>query len=201
MKLPVDYYVNEDVLFLARDLIGKVLYTSVDNKICGAIITETEAYAGETDRASHAYGGRRTARTETMYKQGGVAYVYLCYGMYHLFNVVTNKAGVPHAVLIRAVFPYHNTAVILQRRKAKKWHKNLLNGPGKLTLGIGISVKDNATDLTGNKIWIEDKGINVPEDKIRITPRIGVDYAGSDAQLPYRFVVEDYSIFSELCAE
>ncbi len=201
MKLPVAYYENEDVLFVARDLIGKVLYTQDDAGISGAVITETEAYAGETDRASHAYGGRRTARTETMYKQGGVAYVYLCYGMYHLFNVVTHKAGVPHAVLIRAVFPYQNKDLILQRRKTNKWHKNLLNGPGKLTLGMGISVKDNATDLTGNRIWIEDRGIQVPDNAIQVTPRIGVDYAGSDAQLPYRFVVEDYSIFSELCAE
>ena len=104
----------------------------------------------------------------------------------------------PHAVLVRAVYPYENEALILNRRKAKKFHKNLLNGPGKLTLGLGISKNDNNTDLTGNKIWIEDKNIYIPEDKIKITPRIGIDYAGEDAKLPYRFLVDDYSIFSEL---
>tara|TARA_Y100000589_G_scaffold291166_1_gene294466 strand:- start:74132 stop:74728 length:597 start_codon:yes stop_codon:yes gene_type:complete len=198
MKLTKAYYLNEDVLSIAKDLIGKVLYTKRDGEITAGIITETEAYAGESDKASHAYGGRRTERTETMYKEGGVAYVYLCYGMYHLFNVVTGAKDVPHAVLVRAVYPYENEALILNRRKAKKFHKNLLNGPGKLTLGLGISKNDNNTDLTGNKIWIEDKNIYIPEDKIKITPRIGIDYAGEDAKLPYRFLVDDYSIFSEL---
>ena len=198
MKLTKAYYLNEDVLSIAKDLIGKVLYTKRDGEITAGIITETEAYAGESDKASHAYGGRRTERTETMYKEGGVAYVYLCYGMYHLFNVVTGAKDEPHAVLVRAVYPYENEALILNRRKAKKFHKNLLNGPGKLTLGLGISKNDNNTDLTGNKIWIEDKNIYIPEDKIKITPRIGIDYAGEDAKLPYRFLVDDYSIFSEL---
>jgi DNA-3-methyladenine glycosylase len=198
MKLPTEYYLNEDVLWLAKDLLGKVIYTNIGGEITGAIITETEAYAGISDKASHAYGGKRTNRTETMYMPGGVAYVYLCYGMYHLFNVVTGTKNMPHAVLIRAVYPYENDSLIFKRRKAKSFNKNLLNGPGKLTIALGITKNHDKTDLTGNIIWIEDKKITVPDNKIKITPRIGVDYAGEDAKLPYRFVIDDYSIFSAL---
>ncbi len=180
---------------LAKDLIGKVLYTNVKGKISAGIITETEAYEGITDKASHAYNNKRTPRTETMFCKGGVSYVYLIYGMYHLFNVVTNQKDVPHAVLIRAIYPYHNLPLILKRRQAQKWHKNLLNGPGKLTLGLGINKHHNKTDLTSNTIWIEDKNIKIPQSKIKTTARIGIDYAQEDALLPYRFVIDNYKDF------
>ena len=190
MKLPKSYYQNPDVVFLAKDLLGKVLFTQVDGQTTAGIITETEAYAGITDKASHAYRNKRTPRTETMYMEGGNAYVYLIYGMYHLFNVVTNKKDIPHAVLIRAVKPYENEELILKRRGTAKYHKKLLNGPGKLSKGLGIDQTFNRVDLQGAKIWIEDKGIKFPENSIKITPRIGIDYAEEDALLPYRFVVE-----------
>ncbi len=112
--------------------------------------------------------------------------------MYHLFNVVTNQKDVPDAVLIRSIYPYKNEKLILKRRNAKKWHKNLLNGPGKLTLGLGISKQHNNIDLTSNQIWIEDQQIKIDDSKIKTTPRIGIDYAEEDALLPYRFVLEDY---------
>jgi DNA-3-methyladenine glycosylase len=190
MKLPKAYYQNSDVLCLAKDLLGKVLYTQIDGQQSAGVITETEAYQGITDKASHAYGNKRTPRTETMYMDGGNAYVYLIYGMYHLFNVVTNKKDIPHAVLIRAIKPYINEELILKRRGVAKYHKNLLNGPGKLSKGLGIDQSFNKADLQGSKVWIEDQGIFFPENTIKSTPRIGIDYAEEDAFLPYRFVVE-----------
>ncbi len=188
MKLPLDYYLQDDVISIARDLLGKVLFTSINGKTCGGIITETEAYAGIHDKASHAYGGRRTKRTETMFAQGGIAYVYLCYGMHHLFNVVTNKKDIPDAVLIRAIQPFDNKKLILQRRGKTKWSKQLLNGPGKLSMGLGIDQHFNGKSLLGDEIWIEDRGIHIEDSSIGVGPRIGVDYAEEDALLPYRFV-------------
>jgi len=190
MKLAQDYYLQDDVVAIAKDLIGKVLFTRINGEVCGGIITETEAYAGISDKASHAYGNRRTARTQTMYAQGGIAYVYLCYGIHHLFNVVTNSKGIPHAVLIRAIMPYHNETLILQRRGKKKWSKQLLNGPGKLSVGLGIHQHLNGTSLLADDIWIEDKGIAMNDATIQASPRIGVDYAEEDALLPYRFLLQ-----------
>ena len=189
MKLPLDFYLQQDVVQVAQELLGKVLYTHAHGAICAGIITETEAYAGITDKASHAYANRRTKRTETMYHQGGVAYVYLCYGMHHLFNVVTHQEGTPHAVLIRAIQPYEGLNTMIHRRNAKQYHKHLLNGPGKLSMAMGINKTSNAQSLLGNTIWLEDKSIHVPENCIEITPRIGVNYAEEDALLPYRFVI------------
>ena len=132
MKLNLAFYQREDVVEVAKDLLGKCLFTRFDNKVTAGIITETEAYAGTGDRASHAFGGRRTARTEVMYSAGGVAYVYLCYGIHSLFNVVTNVEGVPHAVLIRAVYPVRGLETILERRKIK------INDPAKILSLIHI---------------------------------------------------------------
>jgi len=190
MKLPIDFYLQQDVVQVAQDLLGKVLYTCIHGKTCAGIITETEAYAGITDKASHAYGNRRTARTETMYQQGGISYVYLCYGMHHLFNIVTNQQDIPHAVLIRTIQPYAGLDTMLQRRNAKQYHHQLLNGPGKLSMAMGINQTFNTQSLQGNQVWLESKSIDVPEECIEVTPRIGVDYAKEDALLPYRFVVK-----------
>lgn len=188
MKLPRDYYLQDDVVALARDMIGKVLFTYIDKQLTAGIITETEAYAGVVDKASHAYGGRRTNRTETMYAQGGTGYVYLCYGIHHLFNVVTNVEGTPHAVLIRGVKPLEGIDIIRQRRNFPKNEKLLSAGPGTVSQALGIKTKHDKTDLLGDTIWLEDHGILVPDSKVKITPRIGVDYAGEDAKLPYRFI-------------
>lgn len=189
-KLTSDFYLREDVLQIARDLIGKELITNIHGTITSGIITETEAYAGVVDRASHAYGGRRTNRTETMYAVGGISYVYLCYGIHHLFNVVTNVKEVPHAVLIRNIQPLKGLETILERRRKKKVDKTLSTGPGTMSEALGIKTLHNGFDLTGDTIWIEDAGIAIANETVKITPRIGVDYAGEDAKLPYRFVVE-----------
>lgn len=186
-KLPQSFYLEEDVVAVSRQLIGKLLCSRLDGQLCKAIITETEAYAGETDRASHAYGGRRTARTATLYEPGGRAYVYLCYGIHHLFNVVTNKAGVPHAVLVRAVLPHTGTEILHRRRRGRKNDKHWLTGPGKVSQGLGITTRQDALSLQGRRLWLEDAGITVPATAITSGPRVGVDYAGKDAQLPYRF--------------
>lgn len=193
-KLPISYYLQTDVVKLAEDLIGKILVTNFNGTITSGIITETEAYNGIIDKASHAFGGRRTNRTETMYKQGGTAYVYLCYGIHHLFNVVTNVQEVPHAVLIRAIKPFEGEKAILKRRKSKVLTKGLCVGPGKVSSALGITTKHNSVDLSGNKIWIEDRGIKLRPSKIKRGPRIGVDYAGKDAKLPYRFWIEEIQI-------
>jgi len=188
MKLTQSFYVRDDVVLIAKELLGKYLFTRFNGILTGGIITETEAYAGIIDRASHAYGGRRTARTETMYSKGVTAYVYLCYGIHSLFNVVTNEKDVPHAVLIRGIHPTHGIPAILKRRKMKSLVKNISGGPGKVTESLGIRVSHTNVSLLGKEIWIEDKGLVVSRKEITVSKRIGVDYAGEDALLPYRFV-------------
>lgn len=190
MVLPASYYQNTNVIEIARDLLGKTLATRIDNKLTAGIITETEAYAGVTDKASHSFGGRRTQRTETMYSEGGVSYVYLCYGIHHLFNIVTNKKDVPDAVLIRAIYPVKGIEEILKRRKAVKLTTALCTGPGKVSSALGINKLHNNLSLTGKKIWLEDSGITIKPKDIHAGPRIGVDYAGEDALLPYRFWIK-----------
>ena len=190
MKLSQTFYLQKDVVKIARELLGKFIFSSIDGVITGGIITETEAYNGEVDRASHAYGGRRTARTEIMYEEGGTAYVYLCYGIHSLFNIVTNKENIPHAVLIMAIYPVKNIKAMQDRRNKKKnSNENLCIGPGTVSQALGIHYSHSGKSLLGREIWIEDKGIKIPPGKIIIGPRIGVGYAGEDALLPYRFRV------------
>jgi DNA-3-methyladenine glycosylase len=188
-KLTKSFYQDKDVVKLARELLGKRLCTMIDGKYTAGIITETEAYAGVVDKASHAYGGRLTERTKIMYEEGGTAYVYLCYGLHHLFNVVTNKKGTPHAILIRAIKPEHGIDIMLERRNKKKVDKTLSGGPGTVAQALGINVKYSGHSLLGQQIWIENAGIKVKEEQIVSGPRIGVDYAGEDAKLPYRFIL------------
>lgn len=189
MKLPLEFYRRTNTVTVAQQLLGKVLFSSFNGKITGGIITETEAYVGTTDKACHAYGGRFTERTKTMYHAGGVSYVYLCYGIHHLFNVVTHAEGEPHAILIRGIYPVEGVDLILKRRNSKNLTPGLTTGPGKVTRALGITTQHNNFNLTGNKIWIEDRGIKIKSSHIQTTPRIGVDYAGKDALLPYRFVL------------
>jgi DNA-3-methyladenine glycosylase len=190
-KLSADFYQRDDVLLISRELLGKVLCTNFHGKLTSGIIVETEAYAGVTDKASHAYGGRRTKRTETMYASGGIAYVYLCYGIHHLFNIVTNKENIPHAVLIRAIQPLNGIDIILQRRNKKKVDQSLTAGPGSLTRALGITVEDSGTLLIDNLIWLEDQNIQIKNQDILASPRVGVQYAGKDASNPWRFQIED----------
>ena len=188
MKLDRRFYERDDVVMIARELLGKVLVTAFDGNVTSGVITETEAYAGAVDRASHAYNGRRTERTEIMFRQGGTAYIYLCYGVHSLFNVVTNKSEIPHAILIRALSALNGKGIMMQRLHIASIGKNTLAGPGKLSRALGIHYSETGTDLTGNTIWIEDRKIKVKNADVSIGPRIGIDYAGEDAKLPYRFV-------------
>ncbi len=188
MKIALSYYQQTDVVALARDLIGKYLFTVVDGQLAGGIITETEAYKGVGDRACHGFGGRRTHRNEMMYHQGGVSYVYFCYGMHHMFNIVTNLEDEPEAVLIRAICPTHGEELMLKRLGKNKMSPALTNGPGKLTKALGITMRMNGKSLDSSEIWLEDRRLQIPDSLVDITPRIGVDYAGPDASLPYRFV-------------
>lgn len=189
-RLRKSFYTRHDVLGVARDLLGKVLCSAIDDRLTAAIITECEAYVGTDDRASHAYGGRRTARTEPMFAEGGVAYVYLCYGIHHLFNVVTGCRDEPNAVLVRAGIPMAGVDDMLERRGKTCLDRSLLAGPGSLAQALGIRTELSGTTLLGGPVWIEDRAIRVPEDAIETGPRIGVDYAGADAARPYRFLLD-----------
>lgn len=189
-KLPYSFYQQEDVISLATQLLGKQLFTLVEGKLTGGTIVETEAYNGITDKASHAYGGRFTPRTATMYEAGGISYVYLCYGIHHLFNVVTGVTNDPHAVLIRGIEPIVGLDVMLERRKMSKIAPRITAGPGALAKALGIDKNLNAKDLLGEEIWIEDNQIYFNEDQIIASPRVGVDYAGDHALLPWRFYVK-----------
>lgn len=191
IKLPSSFYLKDDVLFIARDLIGKVLVTEWNGVRTSGRIVETEAYAGVTDKASHAYGGRYTNRTRIMYEEGGTAYVYLCYGVHHLFNVVTHTKGIPHAVLVRALEPLEGMETMMERTGSNT-RRRLTTGPGKLARALGIDVGHSGLKLVGNELWIGDDGFRYPDDQIIATPRIGVDYAGEDARLPYRFIVRGH---------
>lgn len=193
MILPKSYYAHHDPVFLAKDLLGKVLATRIDGILTKGIICETEAYCGVNDKASHAYGGLKSNRTKTMYEAGGIAYVYLCYGIHHLVNVVTNVQGIPHAVLIRGIKPYEGIDAIKVRRGLTKFNDQSVIGPGKVSQALGIKTLHDAEPLNKKLIWIEDAGIKVPKKLISIGPRIGVDYAGEDAKLPYRFWINDLS--------
>ncbi|WP_276134675.1 DNA-3-methyladenine glycosylase [Polluticoccus soli] len=191
MILPQSFYTRKDVVRIAKELLGKVLVTNFDGVLTSGVIVETEAYAGEFDKASHAYGNRRTARTETMFKEGGVAYVYLCYGIHHLFNVVTHMADVPHAVLIRAVEPLEGIDHMLQRRKKEKLQPALTAGPGAMSMALGIHTRHTGKSLQGPEIWIEDRNIKVFTGNIVSATRVGVAYAAEDALALYRFYIRD----------
>lgn len=189
-KLPREFYTRSNVLTVARDLLGKLLVvpTSSGRRVSG-IIVETEAYRGPQDRAAHSYGGRRTRRTEIMYRIGGTAYVFFVYGMYNQFNVVTNVEDVPHAVLIRAVEPFEGIDLIRKRRRELPDH-SLTNGPGKLCIALGIDRRLDGADLLGDRVWLEESE-NIPRSRILSGPRIGIDYAEEWIDKPWRFWLKD----------
>jgi len=190
-KLPSSFYQRSDTTVVARELLGKILVTQFQGVVTSGMIVETEAYLGTSDRACHAFAGRRTARTETMYAVGGCAYVYLCYGIHHLFNVVTNLEGEPHAILIRGLEPLEGIETMLKRRNHHRVLSRLSAGPGSLSQALGIQTVHSGLDLQGDLIWIEDRSHRFSHDQILATPRVGVGYAGEDALLPYRFRVSD----------
>lgn len=190
MILPHSYYLSNDVVAISRDLIGKYLFTNIDGAVTGGMIVETEAYNGIVDKASHAFGNRRTARTQTMFEEGGRAYVYLCYGIHEMFNIVTAAEGTPHAVLIRAVQPKIGIDIMQFRRNMSVVKPTITAGPGSVAKALGISRKVNNYSLLSDEIWIEDRGVHFSDDEVKAGPRIGVAYAAEDALLPYRFFVK-----------
>lgn len=190
MKLPKSFYLDSDVVSLSKQLIGKYLFTSIDGSLCGGYIVETESYNGIVDKASHAFGSRRTGRTEIMYKEGGIAYVYLCYGIHEMLNVVVSKEEEPRAILIRAVEPTTGIDIMLSRKGMNTLKPNLTAGPGSVAKALGIDRKLNGISLQSDQLWIEDRGLSFTDDQIAAVPRIGVAYAQEDALLPYRFYVK-----------
>jgi DNA-3-methyladenine glycosylase len=186
-KLTSSFYEQENVVDVAKELIGKIVYTNIQGKESVGRIVETEAYSF-LEKACHAHLNRRTRRTETLFAAGGTSYVYLCYGIHHLFNVVTNKEGIAEAVLIRAVEPLSGIEIMQERRGKALPLRALGSGPGKLSQALGITTRLNGMDLFGENIWI---GRDTDLDPLPVISdvRIGIDYAGEDAFLPWRFLV------------
>jgi DNA-3-methyladenine glycosylase len=189
LKLSPAFYQSADVVGIARALLGKVLVSEASGEHTAGIIVETEAYAGPEDQACHAYLRRNTKRTAPMFLDGGVAYVYLIYGIYNLFNIVTHGEGEPYAVLVRGVEPLEGVDVMLRRRGLDSLKPQVSAGPGLLTIAMGITKALTGHSLQGPDLWVEDRGIRVPEADIVSGTRVGVAYAKEDAYLPYRFSV------------
>ncbi|MCW3073232.1 MAG: 3-methyladenine glycosylase [Flaviaesturariibacter sp.] len=188
-KLPLSFYLRDDVVSIAKELVGKILVTDWNGGRTTGRIVETEAYNGQFDKASHASKGR-TSRTEVMFSEGGIAYVYLCYGIHQMFNIVTNKDGVPHAILIRAVEPLEGIELMLERTGKKALDASLTRGPGNVGKAFGFHTSQCGLSLTGEELHILDDGFRPDEEALGVSPRIGVDYAGLDALLPYRFFLK-----------
>lgn len=194
-KLSKDFYLRNDVVEIARDLIGKRLVTNINGNLTSGIIVETEAYSGRNDKACHANEGKLTNRTSIMFEEGAKAYVYLCYGIHHLFNIVTNQKGLADAVLIRAVQPDSGLELMQERRNHPKSKFRIGAGPGCLSQALGITTSHYGTDLLGNEIWLEETDYKTTN--IKSSPRIGVDYAGDDAFLEWRFFIEGNKLVSK----
>jgi DNA-3-methyladenine glycosylase len=196
MKLPEAFYQRKNVEKIAKELLGKVLVTNTHNRVTAGIIVETEAYS-YTEKGCHAYNNKMTERNKVMFKSGGHAYVYLCYGIHNLFNVVTNVEGKADAVLIRALEPLIGETHIRHRMKSA-FIKRTTSGPGKLSKALGIDRSMNGEYLLGKKVWIEDRGIKVLKNSIACSPRIGIDYAEEDADLPWRFTIKGNDWLSKM---
>lgn len=202
-KLPISFYQRTDVIQIAKELIGKILVTKYppagragNGVVTSGRIVEVEAYNGVIDKASHASGGRRTSRNEIMYGHGGFAYVYLCYGIHHLFNVVTNTEDVPHAILIRALEPMKGIDMMLKRTGKKKFDNTLTRGPGNVSKALGIFTEHSGQSLLSKDLFIAEDDFVLNRKDLGASPRIGVDYAGEDAELPYRFYIKGNAFVS-----
>ena len=196
--IPKNYYQNQDILFLAKDLLGKVLCTDFNGEYCEAKIIETEAYKAPEDKGSHAYQNLRTKRTETMFQAGGHAYVYLCYGIHSMVNVVTGPENLAHAILIRAVEPMNNIQIMKDRVKTKKKDFLLGSGPGNVCKAMGISTDNNGVELfKKGKIWIKDSKEIIDQSNIVASPRVGIAYAEQWAHKKWRFYIKDHPSVSK----
>jgi len=185
--IPQEYYLKDDVVALSRDLIGCRLYTNFGEGVTGGMIVETEAYRAPDDKASHAYQNKQTPRNKTMFLKGGIAYIYLCYGIHHLFNIVTNIASIPHAILVRAIEPEVGIAHMIKCRNKAGKDYSLTSGPGALSQALGLTKTHDGRALQGPEIWLEEKVVAISEKEIIASPRVGIDYAEEDALKPWRF--------------
>ena len=192
-KLDRADFASADTPRVARYFLGKFLCVRAPDGYAEGMITETEAYSGPEDAACHAFGNRRTPRTEIMYAPGGVSYVYLCYGLHRMFNIVTGPLDLPQAVLVRAVRITAGHEMVRNRRSGVP-EKGWASGPGRVCTALGIGLGHNAVDLAGESIWLEDRGVRPAPRKVARTPRIGVDYAGEWAAKPWRFVWNDLAV-------
>lgn len=189
-KIPLSFYNRKEVVLIARELLGKIIVTTFSGQITSGRIVETEAYVGITDKASHSYGGKRTARNEHMYSGPGTAYVYICYGMHQMFNIVTNKKNIPDAVLIRAIEPVKGIEIMAQRTQKKIEDPTLTRGPGNVGKALGVFKHHSGLFLLDDEIFLLDDNKKVPDEEIVISKRVGVESAGADSLLPYRFYVK-----------
>ena len=189
-KLPKSFYQREDVLKIAEEFLGKIVVSKFNGITTSGRIVECEAYDGIIDRASHAFAGKRTTRNETMYAESSTAYVYICYGIHHLFNVITNKKEIPHAILIRALDPMTGVDKMLERRQKKQLDNTITKGPGSLSVAMGISIKHDRYSLLSDQLFLADDGFVIPKENVGISARIGVESAGKAAKYPYRFFVK-----------
>lgn len=188
--LPQSFYERADVVTITKELLGKIVVTNFSNTLTAGRIVEAEAYNGPFDKAAHSYNNRRTKRTEVMYASGGVAYVYLCYGIHQMFNIVTNKAGIPNAVLIRALEPVAGIQTMLTRSNKTLHGFDLTRGPGNVAKALGLHTTHSGISLLSDNLYIGGDGHDYAENEIAATARIGVDYAAEDALLPYRFIIK-----------
>ncbi len=188
--LPQIFYERADVVAITKDLLGKIVVTGFDNTFTAGRITEAEAYNGPFDKAAHSYNNRRTKRTEVMYGHGGVAYVYLCYGIHQMFNIVTNQPGIPNAILIRALEPIAGIETMLKRSDKNSHGFDLTRGPGNVAKALGLHTGHTGMSLQSNELYIASDEFSYKESEIAATTRIGVDYAAEDAVLPYRYIVK-----------
>ena len=186
-KLSLAFYQRNNVVEIAKDLLGKIVVTNMDGKITSGRIVETEAYVGHVDKASHAYNGKRTPRNEAMYAAAGAVYVYICYGMHNMLNIVTNDVNVPDAILIRALEPINGIDLMLERAGKKIFDNTLTKGPGNVAKAMGICKNISGLMLGKAQIDIYKDDFLLLESEIGTSKRIGIDGAGRDALLPYRF--------------
>lgn len=190
MKLPISFYQRNNAVLVARELIGKHVYTRINGTVTGGVIVETEAYQGPEDRGSHAFNNRKTPRNEIMYQAGGVAYMYICYGIHDMLNVVTGSNGVSHAVLIRAVEPRIGIDIMRERRQVIDEDSRLCRGPGSLAKALGLAKEHNGINLLGDTVWIEDQNEVIRQEDIVATARVGMNFDGPFKCIPWRFYLK-----------
>ncbi len=198
--LPSSFYLREDVVQVSKELLGKSIYTNINGLFSGGIIVETEAYRGPEDKGSHAFNGKRTARNEVMYAEGGVIYMYICYGIHDMLNIVTGVSGTSHAVLIRALEPTEGLDIMRERRGFINDDRRLCKGPGALAQALGLTKFHNGLSLQENQIWIEDCGTTLKEDDIVAAPRIGLNIEEPYKSVPWRFYIRGNRYVSRINA-